>query len=195
MPHTRTLCKPCTRAAHTLYRPGESQELQLRYNPRALGDSVVLGVCDIEGAPQPTGFVVTSCIRGLQATYELLTPEQYEQYERLQAERAAGRVRRRRDDVDHFLGLSEFVMSGGGETGKGRRGRKGGGEGGPFWGHEGVQSGKGFGGGVRGRGRGEGEAESVAGEVWRRRDDVDHFLGMSDFQVEMEGRRGGEVLG
>lgn len=128
VPHTRTLCKPCTRAAHTLYCPGESQELQLRYNPRALGDSVVLGVCDIEGSPQPTGFVVTSCIRGLQATYELLTPEQYEQYERLQAERAAGRVRRRRDDVDHFLGMSEFgrASRGGGKGGgnKGEGGRR-----------------------------------------------------------------------
>lgn len=85
---------------------------------------MVLGVCDVEGAPQPTGFVLSSCIKGLQATYELLTPEQYEQYERLQEERRAGRVRRRRDDVDHFVGMSEWRGGFGRERGV-RRGKEG----------------------------------------------------------------------
>ena len=72
-----------------------------------MGDSLLLGVCDIVGAPEPTGFAVTSTVRGLGAMYELYTPVQFAVHE---AERLAadeGRRVRPAEDVENFRGLSE----------------------------------------------------------------------------------------
>ncbi|GLC49027.1 hypothetical protein PLESTB_000174500 [Pleodorina starrii] len=59
--------------------PGEEVELQIRYTPRAVGQSVMYGVCELDGAPQPLGFRVTSAIHGLDVTYDLLTQEEYDE--------------------------------------------------------------------------------------------------------------------
>ncbi|EFJ49783.1 hypothetical protein VOLCADRAFT_104231 [Volvox carteri f. nagariensis] len=59
--------------------PGEEVELQVRYTPRAVGQSVMYGVCELDGAPQPLGFRVVSAIHGLDVTYDLLTQEEYEE--------------------------------------------------------------------------------------------------------------------
>ncbi len=68
-----------------------SPPLPSRYYPQQVGESVILGVCDIEGRPEPTGFMITSTIRGLDATFELLTPPQYEAYAQLQKDQVRAR--------------------------------------------------------------------------------------------------------
>jgi len=88
--------------------PAEDLELQIRYTPRAIGKSVVLGVCDVEGAPEPTGFMMTSTIKGLDVTYDLLTPDQFARFQARAAQQQAGRMRRRRDDVENFQGMSNL---------------------------------------------------------------------------------------
>jgi hypothetical protein len=83
---------------------GEDLEFQVRFTPRTTGLLTLFGICYVEGAPLPTGFCVTTCARGLDVTYELLTPVQYERW------RGAvqnPRTRRKRDDVDNFQGMSE----------------------------------------------------------------------------------------
>ncbi|KXZ45748.1 hypothetical protein GPECTOR_51g734 [Gonium pectorale] len=67
--------------------PGEEVELQVRYTPKATGRSVVYGVCELDGAPKPLGFKITSTIAGLDVTYDLLTHEEYN--EMVAAEAAA----------------------------------------------------------------------------------------------------------
>lgn len=57
---------------------GEEIEIQLRYAPRSAGLSVVYGICEVTGAPQPTGFMLSSNIKGLEVTYDLLTPAQFD---------------------------------------------------------------------------------------------------------------------
>ena len=47
---------------------------------------------------------VTSVCRPLEVTYDLLTPEEFKRWE---TQRSDKRVRRRRDDVDNFQGMSE----------------------------------------------------------------------------------------
>ncbi|GIL50970.1 hypothetical protein Vafri_7044 [Volvox africanus] len=59
--------------------PGEEVELQVRYTPRAIGQSVMYGVCELGGAPQPLGFRLISAIHSLDVTYDLLTQEEYEE--------------------------------------------------------------------------------------------------------------------
>ncbi len=90
-------------------RAGEELEIQVRFTPQVAGPITMYGVCDVEGAPLPTGFVVTCNSRGLDVSYDVLTPEQYKRW-------AAGlknpRVRRRRDDVDNFVGMSECAREG-----------------------------------------------------------------------------------
>ncbi|MEW5318142.1 MAG: hypothetical protein WDW38_009388 [Sanguina aurantia] len=46
--------------------------------PRSAGLSVVYGICEVTGAPQPTGFMLSSNIKGLEVTYDLLTPAQFD---------------------------------------------------------------------------------------------------------------------
>lgn len=91
---------------------GESHELQLRYTPRGVGNSVVLGICDIVGAPEPTGFAVTSAVRGLDTMYELYTPAQFEAHEVEQRAYDEGRSVRPVDNVEDFRGLSGCLISG-----------------------------------------------------------------------------------
>ena len=72
-----------------------------------MGESLLLGICDIVGAPEPTGFAITSTVRGLDAMYELYTPAQFALHE---AERLAcdeGRRVRPVEDVENFRSLSE----------------------------------------------------------------------------------------
>ncbi|GIM02972.1 hypothetical protein Vretimale_7763, partial [Volvox reticuliferus] len=59
--------------------PGEEVELQVRYTPRAIGESVMYGVCELAGAPLPLGFRVMSAIHSLDVTYDLLSQEEYEE--------------------------------------------------------------------------------------------------------------------
>ncbi|GFR52101.1 hypothetical protein Agub_g14614 [Astrephomene gubernaculifera] len=59
--------------------PGEEVEVQVRYTPRAVGQSVMYGVCELDGAPRPLGFRVTSTIQSLDVTYDLLTQEEYDE--------------------------------------------------------------------------------------------------------------------
>ena len=68
LPHTTSAClplpaphRPCLLAPAC--RAGEEVELQVRYLPRAVGRSVVLGICDLEGSSQPTGFSITSQVK------------------------------------------------------------------------------------------------------------------------------------
>ncbi|KAG2495146.1 hypothetical protein HYH03_006754 [Edaphochlamys debaryana] len=69
--------------------PGEDVELQIRYTPRATGRSVMYGVCELDGAPQPLGFKVTSEVQGLDVTYDLLTPAELEDLQLLDAQLTA----------------------------------------------------------------------------------------------------------
>ncbi len=50
----------------------------MRYTPRAVGPSVMYGVCELDGAPAPFGFRVASVIHGLDVTYDLLTQARHE---------------------------------------------------------------------------------------------------------------------
>ena len=61
------------------------------------------------GAPEPTGFMITSDIQGLNATYELFDPNEYERFKRERKECQEGKLRRRRDDVDNFKGMTHIV--------------------------------------------------------------------------------------
>eukprot|EP00198_Chlamydomonas_reinhardtii_P001982 XP_001691318.1 flagellar associated protein [Chlamydomonas reinhardtii] len=65
---------------HGELEPGEDVEIQVRYTPRYPGPCVMYGVCELEGAPEPLGFRVSSAIHGLDVTYDLLTQEQYDDY-------------------------------------------------------------------------------------------------------------------
>jgi hypothetical protein len=89
---------------------GQTQEVQLRYTPRAIGQSVVLCVCDVEGAPEPTGFLLTSMVQGLEATFDLFTPRQLEDYKEQLEAQEAGRMLRSIDDVYNFKGMSKLKI-------------------------------------------------------------------------------------
>ncbi|MEW5301041.1 MAG: hypothetical protein WDW36_003924 [Sanguina aurantia] len=87
--------------------PGEEIEIQLRYAPKSAGLSVVYGICEVTGAPQPTGFMLSSDIKGLEVTYDLLTAAQFDAHNALLAEsKASGR--RRRDDYEQYSGRTHL---------------------------------------------------------------------------------------
>jgi hypothetical protein len=88
---------------------GDQVEVQLRYAPRSVGHSCIFGVCQVAGAPDATGFMITSNIQGLSTTYELFDPDEYERFKKERKDCAEGRMRRRRDDVDNFKGMSHIV--------------------------------------------------------------------------------------
>ena len=98
-----------TRPEKCQLQAGGQVEVQLRYIPRSVGHSVVFGVCQVAGAPEPTGFMVTSDIQGLTASYELFDPNEYERFKKERKDCGEGRVRRRRDDVDNFKGMTHIV--------------------------------------------------------------------------------------
>ncbi len=81
----------------------------MRFMPRVTGPLTLFGICNVEGAPLPTGFTVSTTARGLDVTYELLTPLQFERW---RAALSNPRTRRRRDDVDNFHGMSESRAGG-----------------------------------------------------------------------------------
>jgi hypothetical protein len=83
---------------------GEETEIQVRFTPIVLGPITMYGVCDIQGALVPTGFRISCTCRGLDVSYDLMSPEAYERWA---AEQRNPRARRRRDDVDNFTGMSK----------------------------------------------------------------------------------------
>lgn len=59
---------------------GEEVELQVRFLPCAVGSATMFGVCEVEGAPVPTGFMLSTQVKGLEVTYDLLTQDQYDRW-------------------------------------------------------------------------------------------------------------------
>lgn len=55
-----SLASPASRAG---WPSGEEVEVQIRYTPRAAGNSVVYGVCELAGTTKPMGFRVVSTIQ------------------------------------------------------------------------------------------------------------------------------------
>eukprot|EP00798_Chlamydomonas_sp_ICE-L_P024309 gene24309-9913_t len=94
------------RPSHGRLQPGELQELQIRYSPLAVGRSVLMGVCDINGAPNPAGFLLESEIKDMDVMYELLSEAEYTKYK---ADFAKGK--KKRNDVDHFVGMTHLPPS------------------------------------------------------------------------------------
>lgn len=88
---------------------GDMVEVHLRYAPRSVGRSVIFGVCQVAGAPEPTGFMITSEVQGLNATYELFDPIEYEKFKKERKDCAEGKTRRKRDDVDNFKGMTHIM--------------------------------------------------------------------------------------
>ncbi|KAG1668832.1 hypothetical protein FOA52_004926 [Chlamydomonas sp. UWO 241] len=86
--------------------PGETQELRVRYKPYACGESVMLGVADVPGCTASCGFEVTSTVQGLDATYELLTPAEYDTWEARRRNVDAGRAAPWGDEVREFADMA-----------------------------------------------------------------------------------------
>ncbi|KAJ9523120.1 hypothetical protein QJQ45_023889 [Haematococcus lacustris] len=84
---------------------GQELDFTVRFTPQVTGQLTLFGVCYVEGAPLPTGFQVTTTARGLDVTYDLLSPQQHERWAAAQAN---PRVRKKREDVDNFQGMSEY---------------------------------------------------------------------------------------
>mmetsp|Transcript_3650 Transcript_3650/g.9844 ORF Transcript_3650/g.9844 Transcript_3650/m.9844 type:complete len:1159 (+) Transcript_3650:140-3616(+) len=85
--------------------PGQETEVKIRFTPRVTGPITVYGVCSLVGAPLPCGFSVSSVTRGLDVMYELLTQDQLSTWA---AARAKPKAFKRRDDVDHFVGMTHL---------------------------------------------------------------------------------------
>ncbi|GFH19854.1 uncharacterized protein HaLaN_16876, partial [Haematococcus lacustris] len=81
---------------------GQELDFTVRFTPQVTGQLTLFGVCYVEGAPLPTGFQVTTTARGLDVTYDLLSPQQHERWAAAQAN---PRVRKKREDVDNFQGM------------------------------------------------------------------------------------------